>query len=94
MFNECINDLEWIQSDAYLVCISNAEKLLTLPETDIEIFVNILASTVKEWEEGRKYGAISTSPTPFNVIVYCTNGDEEKVVIEKFQELGVTIERM
>nr|WP_179032088.1 hypothetical protein [Paenibacillus kribbensis] len=53
-----------------------------------------MASTVKEWEEGRKYGAISTSPTPFNVIVYCTNGDEEKVVIEKFQELGVTIERM
>jgi hypothetical protein len=53
-----------------------------------------LASTAKEWEEGRDYGAISTSPTPFNVVMHCTNGDEEEAVIEKFQELGVTLERM
>lgn len=92
-FDECINDLEWMRSDAYVVCISNSEKLLTLPGNDFELFVNILDSAAKEWGVGREYGAISTSPTPFNIVLHCTNG-KEGAIIEKFHALGVAFIRM
>jgi len=92
-FNECMNDLEWLHSDAYVVCISNSENLLSLPVTDFEIFINIMTNTVKEWEVGRDYGAFTTPPTPFNVVFHCAEG-KEMAVIEKFQELGINLERV
>ncbi|MCR8643946.1 barstar family protein [Paenibacillus sp. N1-5-1-14] len=92
-FEECLNDLTWLQADAYVLCISNVENILKLSNTDFEAFASILESSVKEWEEGRDFGAIQTVPTPFNIVFHCAK-DTEQVFIKKLNGFGIVLEKI
>ncbi|MGG0815004.1 barstar family protein [Paenibacillus alvei] len=92
-FEESMNDLTWLQADAYVLCISNAENILQLSNSDFEAFANILARSVTEWEDGRDFGAITTSPTPFNIVFHCAKDKEQDLII-KLNGLGILLEIM
>ncbi|WP_338594193.1 barstar family protein [Paenibacillus sp. Y5S-9] len=92
-FEECLNDLTWLQADAYVLCISNVENILRLPNADLKEFIGILVSSVREWEEGRDFGLIQTEPTPFNIVFQCTKNTEQ-VLNMKLNDLGMTLEKI
>ncbi|WP_270164503.1 barstar family protein [Paenibacillus sp. SYP-B4298] len=92
-FEECINDLAWLQADAYIMCISNAENLLQLSNSDFDSFTSILADSVREWQDGRNLGAVVTSSTPFNIIFHCAKENEYELIM-KLRESGILLERL
>jgi Barstar (barnase inhibitor) len=77
-FDECINDLSWMQADGYVIFISNADKVLPGDDERFEILIQHLVGACMEWEEGRDYGELITPPTPFNVVLHCTPEKEEE----------------
>lgn len=92
-FDECLNDLEWITADAFVLCICNTENLLHLSSDNFATFIKTLSSAVQEWENGRDFGAISTPPTPFNIVFHCGNGEQERV-FSLFYDMGIELERV
>jgi RNAse (barnase) inhibitor barstar len=80
-FDECVNDLDWIQRSAYILFIENMD-LLKIPENDYEIFVRILSKTTVEWSQGRSFGAASTPPKPF-VVILCESPGDHSILAEK-----------
>ncbi|MEK4063937.1 MULTISPECIES: barstar family protein [unclassified Paenibacillus] len=92
-FEECINDLSWLNAEAYVLFISNSEALLELTNENLDTFLNILKNTTYEWEKGRDFGAMKTSPTPFKIIFHST-GSKERKVIDRFQDIGIDLEIM
>lgn len=89
-FEECINDLGWLNTEVYVLFISNSEALLELNMESLVTFLNIIKSTILEWEQGRDLGAMKTSPTPFKIIFHTTEGNEQRVM-NKFQELRIDL---
>ena len=70
-FDECINDLEWLDGDGYIIVISNTDKVLSSSSQDFKVFKNILLSAIQEWVNGREYDSFPTPPTPFHVVLHC-----------------------
>ncbi|MEM5640839.1 barstar family protein [Bacillus toyonensis] len=88
-FDECLNDLEWISAQGYLLCISHIEKVL-INKIDLllyafndpfRIFINSLARAVQEWTKGRDYDSFPTNPIPFHILFHCENQYEESVLV-------------
>ncbi|MFJ7755278.1 barstar family protein [Peribacillus muralis] len=69
-FNECINDLEWLNCEQYVVFIKDFNFLFKNDEKNLTLFLKILVDTVEEWNMGREYGALQTLPTPFHIVIY------------------------
>ncbi|MGZ7442373.1 barstar family protein [Paenibacillus sp. TH7-28] len=92
-FEECINDLGWFNADAYVIFISNSESLLELTNKNLDTFLNILKTTTYEWEKGRDFGAMKTSPTPFNIVFHGTGSKEQEIIV-RFREVGINLERL
>lgn len=88
-FDECINDLDWLPADAYILFISDIDKVLSNEPIDFRIFMEILLDAIKEWTEGRTYNpSFPTPPTPFHVVLQCSH-DKEKHVLEKLESANV-----
>jgi RNAse (barnase) inhibitor barstar len=67
-FDECINDLEWLNSNSYVIVITDFEEI-TLDQNDFTIFIDMLKKAVREWTSGRKINPqFATPPTPFHSI--------------------------
>lgn len=92
-FDECVNDLEWLPADAYILCISHSEQILKLPSSEVEIFFRTLLSAGQEWMSGRDLGAITTPSTPFKVVFHCTTGTSQNIII-KFHDLGIELRQL
>ncbi|AZV42996.1 ribonuclease inhibitor Barstar [Peribacillus asahii] len=69
-FDECLNDLEWLDAEQYVLFIENFNLIFENDEKNLEIFLNILVDTVGEWKMGREYGALQTPPIPFHIVMY------------------------
>ena len=78
-FDECLNDLDWLSNDVYLLFLTDVDKVLTLSENSFNVFIETLSRSVKEWTEGRNYDSFPTPPTPFHIVFHCTNGKESEV---------------
>lgn len=87
-FDECINDLSWLEVEKYLISINDADKVLLGDDGNFEAFIEILYDTCVEWEEGREYGELVTVPTPFHVVFHCTV-DKENYIIERIRHIGM-----
>ena len=48
-FDECINDLEWLDGAGYVVAVTKAERLLADEDVEYSRFVDILSSAGNEW---------------------------------------------
>jgi RNAse (barnase) inhibitor barstar len=75
-FDECLNDLEWLDSEKYVLFIKDFDKVLIEDGQGFKVFVNILISTINEWISGRDYDSFPTPPTPFHLVIHC---NEENV---------------
>lgn len=72
-FEDCINDLEWLPAEAYLLVVTDAESLLAdIDDVDFRIFASILADANKQWLEPTRYFPRDRQPTAFRVIFACS----------------------
>lgn len=87
-FDECINDLDWLSCDAYLLLLTDIDKLLASSEKNFKTLIETLVRTVDEWTKGRNYDSFPTPPTPFHIVFQCTKEMEENVKL-KLQQSGL-----
>ncbi len=78
-FDECINDLNWLPADGYVVLISNVAKILPNNNQDFETFIKIFINTINEWVIGRNFDGFPTPPTPFYLFLECDKESETKI---------------
>jgi RNAse (barnase) inhibitor barstar len=69
--DECLADLEWLPSDAYLLVFADAPSVLkSAGEGDAEAFFKLLSRIGSEWAEGSSLGVgFERKPTPFHVVL-------------------------
>lgn len=79
-FDECINDLDWLSANSYILFISNINKVLQFDKDNFKVFMRILKDTMDEWTNGRNYDSFPTPPTPFYVVFHCIKEKENKVI--------------
>ena len=77
--DECLVDLEWLPSKAYLLVFADAPSLLkTAGEGDAEAFWKLLSRSSKEWSEGTSLGGgLTRKPTPFHAVFHASNLEAE-----------------
>lgn len=85
-FDECLNDLEWLDSEKFVLFIKNFDKVLLGDGEAFKVFVNILNDTINEWISGRNYDSFPTLPTPFYLIIHCNK--------ENFGKLETRLEKV
>lgn len=87
-FDECLNDLDWLPGDAYLLLIEDIDEVMKISDNIFKIFIETLSRSVHEWTEGRNYDDFPTPPTSFHVVFQCS---ENKIndVREGLEEAGL-----
>lgn len=92
-FDECINDLEWMPGDAYLLLISQANLLLSREPTEFSVLMRILLNTCVEWLTPNKYGERDLPSTAFHVIFQC---EQPHLVAfsQRLEQIGVKAENL
>lgn len=66
-FDECLNDLDWLDAEGYVLIIKNSEVLPELKEA-FGLLIDTLSNAVYEWTKGRQNDGFPTKPTLFNVV--------------------------
>lgn len=87
-FDECINDLEWLDGDGYIIVISNIDEVLASSSQDLNVFKDILLSAIQEWVNGREHDSFPTPPTPFHVVLHCLPL-KESIIKDRFSDVGL-----
>lgn len=85
-FDECLNDLDWLEGKVYVLFITDADKIIITSENDFKTLMKLLVQTVDEWTEGRSYDDFPKPPTPFHVVLQCSK--------EKFEEFEKRLEKV
>jgi RNAse (barnase) inhibitor barstar len=87
-FDECLNDLDWLPSNSYLLLLSDANQLMSILGDSFQTLIEILSNAIKEWTEGRNYDDFPTPPTPFHIVFQCSK-DNLNEVKPGFKAIGV-----
>ena len=79
--SECLQDLEWLPGDAYLLLIYDAVSVLTKEtHSDAISFFNLLDRICREWAVGTLPGANwERKQTPFHILLCGDSVDIEKL---------------
>lgn len=89
-FDECLNDLEWLPADAYLLFVSDIDKVLQNDEEAFKVFIKILLNSVSEWTTGRTYNtSFCTPPIPFHIVFQCVE-DQADFVKKRLANVGAS----
>ncbi|WP_191991736.1 barstar family protein [Bacillus aerolatus] len=86
-FDECINDLDWLVKETYLVIIIDSQELLTskidhistLHADHFSIFAETLINTAEDWASGLNDDSPSAKAVPFHVIFHCPQAYADKM---------------
>lgn len=89
-FDECLNDLDWLSGDAYLLLLSDIDKVLISSYNSFKVFIKTISRSIDEWTEGRNFDSFPTPPTPFH-IVFHSSKEKEGVVKTKLLQAGLRI---
>lgn len=83
-FDECINDLEWLDRDEYIIIIKNSERLLMNDNENFKYMFEILKCTAYDWNNGNNSDNILFKKIPFHIIFMTEeiNKNIEKTLIE------------
>lgn len=87
--DECLNDLDWLGGNSYLLIIYDTELVLLDDDNNFKILVSILQRSVDEWTFGRNYDEFPTPPTPFHVLFHCETGKADEIK-SKLNCYGIT----
>lgn len=85
--DECLNDLSWLPAEAYILLIKNFDKALTNSAHDKTVLIDILIKTAIAWAQGQHFGALTRKPTPFHIVLHCTEHQDEIVQLLKQAKL-------
>lgn len=87
-FDECLNDLDWLPGEAYLLLLSDIDQVIKTSDNTFKTLVETLERSVSEWTEGRNYDGYPTPPTPFHVVFQCSNKKKDEVR-KRFEVAGL-----
>ncbi len=74
--DDCIADLDWIEGDAYLLMVSQANLLLDdVNSESFRVLIQILSSANEKWLTPNQYIPRNRQPTPFHVLFQCSESD-------------------
>lgn len=76
-FDECLNDLDWLPADKYILFITNSHFILKRRTKDFKVLIDTLKDAIQSWTEGRYYDSFPTKPTPFHIIFHCDDVQKE-----------------
>lgn len=88
-FDECLNDLEWLNSNQYVLFIKDFEETLTQKQGELDIFLQIVEDAIKQWNAGTDYG-IERQPKPFHIVIQA-NKNIAAELSSKLQDLEVNL---
>ena len=71
-FFECITDLDWLEGDAYLLLINDAQSLLQDSEADFHIVLRHWEEANTEWQKPPNHVLRQRQPTSFHVLFQCS----------------------
>ena len=77
-FDECLNDLDWLEGKAYLLFINDSDKITKTSDDNFKNLMKLLERTVAEWTEGRNYDNFPSPPTPFHIVLHCSEEKSEE----------------
>ena len=79
-FDECLNDLSWLNPNGICIVILVAEQLLADESNEIGWLLQLLDNSCKEWSMAVKEGeAWDRPPIPFHVLFQIVNGSAEQL---------------
>jgi RNAse (barnase) inhibitor barstar len=87
--HDCLADLSWLGADGVVICLADADQLLTKAPGELKRLADVLQSAAKEMNQPEK----PKSPRPFHVVVQ-TAPAHEAVVKAAWQAAGVRLEGM
>jgi hypothetical protein len=91
--DECLADLEWLQAEAYVIAITNAQHVLdSEPTKELQLFFKLLESTAREWGNPKERDS-KRSPRPFHVVLQCTE-EELPAVKSRLKAAGTSANLM
>jgi RNAse (barnase) inhibitor barstar len=85
--HDCLADLSWLGADGVVICLADADQLLTKAPGELKRLADVLQSAAKEMNQPEK----PKSPRPFHVVVQ-TAPAHEAVVKAAWQAVGVKLE--
>ncbi len=88
-FDEIINDLEWLDSNQFVLFFKNFDLLLSQDSKSRDVFLETLSETMKEWIAGNDTG-IEREPMPFCLILH-SNQDIIKELNFKLEGAKINI---
>ncbi|MBA2853974.1 barstar family protein [Methanococcus maripaludis] len=91
-FDECLNDLDWISADSYLLVIEDMDKILVNDSANFESFLKYLFNTALEWINGRNYDDFLTKKTPFDIYFH-SNEKSSSDIVKRIFETSVSTTR-
>ena len=85
-FDECFNDLDWLESNKFVLFIKDFDLILKDDYKNFKIFVEILINSIEKWKRGRNYDSFPTPPTPFLVFIQ-SNNEIQEVILTPHQRI-------
>jgi RNAse (barnase) inhibitor barstar len=73
-FDECITDLSWLDGDAYLLIVNQANLLLQdATQKDFQILMQVLSDAHETWLRQPQIVNEEEQPTAFHLLLACTD---------------------
>jgi RNAse (barnase) inhibitor barstar len=89
--DECLNDLDWLPGNAYLIIVSDASSMLSEDPGQLDTLVKVLKRTCAEWAAGRIEGKPwDTAPTPFKILLHCSPGEQDQMT-RRYEAAGLEL---
>ena len=88
-FDEIMNDLEWLDSNQFVLFFKNLDLLLSQDSKNRDMFFEIISENMKEWVAGNDY-ELEREPMPFCLIIH-SNRDIVKELNMKFENAEIKI---
>ena len=88
-FDECFNDLEWLNGNQYVLFFKNFEETLTEDLDELNIFLEIIEDAIKDWSLGVDYD-IERLPKPFHFVIHA-NKNIEVELSSKLRDLELNL---
>src|SRR5215813_7066004 len=71
-FDECINDLDWLPGESYLVIITDSDRLLCEDDLEFATLLAVLQEASSRWSEAVQVtDEILRPPAPFHTVLQC-----------------------
>jgi Barstar (barnase inhibitor) len=75
-FDECITDLDWIEGNAYLLMVNDANLFLSAADIeDFRICIRTFMGANSEWLTPNQFIPRERVPTPFHVLFQCQTSE-------------------